>query len=97
MIDAKKWFGAAAEACLFCLEIGVGERQYEAAVYENLFATEPQFTTGIVGKRLVADMQAYKIGSATDGICPVTWRQGLKHDAASVMELTCDNSNGLRN
>jgi hypothetical protein len=97
MIDAKKWFGAAVEACLFCVEIGTGEARYEAAVYPNLCAKEPIFTTGIVGKRLVANVKAYRQVAATDGVCPVTWRQGLKHDAASVMELTYDNSNRLRN
>ncbi len=97
MIDAKKWFDAAVEACLFCVEIGTGETRYEATVYPNLCAKEPIFTTGIVGKRLVANVKAYRQVAATDGVCPVTWRQGLKHDAASVMELTYDDSNRLRN
>ena len=97
MIDAKKWFGAAVEACLFCVEIGPGEHHYEAALYENLWATEPKFTIGIVGKQLVANIHTYKGLATADGVCPVTWRQGLKHDAASVMELTSDNSGKLWN
>jgi hypothetical protein len=97
MIDAKKWFGAVVEACLFCVQIGPGERRYEAEVYQNLRASEPDFTTGIVEKRLVADMNGYKQVAATDGFCPVTWRQGLKHDAASVMELIYDSFKKLRN
>jgi len=97
MIDAKKWFGAAVEACLFCVQIGPGERRYEAEIYQNLRASKSDFTTGIVEKRLVADVDGYKQVAATDGSCPVTWRQGLKHDAASVMELTYDSSKKLRN
>lgn len=96
-IDAKKWFGAAVEACLFCVEIGSGERHYEAAVYENLYATEPESTIGIVGKQLVADMEAYQQLATAGGTSPITWRQGLKHDAASVMELTYDRMGTLRN
>lgn len=97
MIDAKKWFGAAVEACLFCLEVGRREQRYEAKVYQNLCATEPEYTIGIVGKQLVANIKAYEQVAASDGVCPLTWRQGLKHDAASVMELTYDNSGSLRN
>ena len=33
---------------------------------------------------------AYATWSFADGICPLDWRQGLKHDAAAVMELTRD-------
>ena len=33
-----------------------------------------------------------------DGVCPLTWRQGLKHDAAAVMELDCEAGTGrMRN
>lgn len=96
-IDAKKWFGAAVEACLFCVEVGSGEPQYEAEVYQDLFAIKPESTMAIAGKQLVADMKAYDQVATTDGVCPITWRQGLKHDAASVMELTYDNTGILRN
>ncbi len=97
MIDAKKWFGAAVSACLFCVELGSGKPQYEAPVYPDLHATAPESTTGIAGGRLVADITAYKRSAFADGICPFTWRQGLKHDAAPVMELTRDSSGCLHN
>ncbi len=97
MIDAKKWFGAAVEACLFCVEVGSGKRRYAAAVYRDLFAAKPDSTMAIAGRQLVADMDAYARVASSDGVCPVTWRQGLKHDAASVMELTYDSLGSLRN
>src|SRR5437764_2302621 len=71
-IDAKKWFGVAVEACLFCVELGPEKHRYSAEVYQDLFATEPVFTTGIMGKQLVADIRAYQRVAATDGICPLT-------------------------
>ena len=97
LIDAKKWFGAAVEACLFFVEIGQGKRWYEAPVYPDLSTLVPDSTIGIVNKQLVANMQRYQHVAATDGISPVMWRQGLKHDAASVMELIYDSSGCLLN
>jgi hypothetical protein len=96
-IDAKKWFGAAVDACLFCLDVRPGEHDYTAAVYDDLFTHEPVSITGIVGRQLVTDILAYQRVASIDGISPVTWRQGLKHDAASVMELRCDHQGNLHN
>ena len=96
-IDAKKWFGAAVDACLFCLEVGAGKPDYTAAVYDDLFTNEPVSITGIVGKQMVTDVLTYQRVASVDGVSPVTWRQGLKHDAASVMELSYDNQGVLHN
>ncbi len=96
-IDAKKWFGAAVDACLFCVEVGPGKPTYTATVYDDLFTHEPASITGIVGRQLVTDVLAYQRVASVDGISPVTWRQGLKHDAASIMELTYDNHGNLHN
>ena len=96
-IDAKKWFGAAVDACLFCVEVGTGEPCYAATLYDDLFTDKPVSSMGMVGKQLVGDMQAYQQVAPIDGISPVTWRQGLKHDAASVMELSYDNHGNLHN
>lgn len=97
MIDAKKWFGATVSACLFYVEVGAGARCYEAPVYRDLNATEPDYITGIAGGQVVADVKAYQRSAFADGVCSVTWRQGLKHDAASVMELTYNASGGFQN
>ncbi len=97
LIDAKKWFDVAVDACLFIVESGPGEQCYEAAVYRNLRVTEPEYIIGIVKKRFVANVTAYAHSSAIEGNSLVTWRQGLKHDAASVMELSYDGSGQLRN
>lgn len=96
-IDAKKWFGASVDACLFCMEVNSGETCYEANVFSNLQAEEPETTIGFVNKRLVANIKDHERSAFADGDCPVTWRQGLKHDAATVMELDYDESGNLRN
>ncbi len=42
-------------------------------------------------------MKAYQQLAPPGGTSPITWRQGLKHDAASVMELIYDDAGNLRN
>lgn len=96
-IDAKKWFRASVEACLFRVDIGPGERRYEADVFPNLQAEKPGSVMGFVNGQLIADTKAHKRSAFADGVCPLNWRQGIKHDAASVMELVHDNSGCLMN
>ena len=87
LIDAKKWFGAAVDACLFTIDVNTGPASYSCDLYETLAAEIPARRFGIVNGRLVADLDAYHRSSSLDGTCPVEWRQGMKHDAAAVMEL----------
>ncbi|MGI8552403.1 MAG: class I SAM-dependent methyltransferase [Dehalococcoidia bacterium] len=86
-IDADKWFGAAVDACLLSMQIGKGLPCYEANVYPDLQSSDPESVIGVVAGQLIADMDAYRRADPSGGGCPVTWRQGLKHDLASVMEL----------
>lgn len=86
-INAKKWFGAAVDAALFIVELGDALPDYECRVYPDLQSQEPESVIGFVEGRLVADLEAYQCSVLADGECPFVWRQGIKHDAASVMEL----------
>ncbi len=96
-INAKKWFGASADACLFRMDVGPGEKRYEVRVFPDLYAAEPEAKMGFVNGQMVADVSVHERLAFADGVSPVTWRQGLKHDAASVMELNCDASGRLKN
>ena len=97
-IYAKKWFNASVSACLFCIKIGSVSTKYEAIFYETLQATEPISTIGITSNgQPIPDIKTYKRSAFIDGICPLNWHQGLKHDAASVMELTCDRAKIIKN
>jgi hypothetical protein len=92
-IDAKRWFKAAADACLFLLKMGPGPTRYEADVYSDLQSSQKTSRLGFVDGRLVADMDSYEAVQFLDAKSPqIEWRQGLKHDAASVMELTRSES-----
>lgn len=95
-IDAKKWFAAAVDACLFVVDVGQSTPQYEAVVYPDLGSSTPIATIGIANGQLVPDIAAGQKLHVL-GESPLVWRQGLKHDAASVVELTLDPSGKLYN
>jgi hypothetical protein len=86
-IDAHTWFDAAVDACLFCVTLGLGAPCYQAEIYADLVSNVPETIIGVENGQLVADIKTYRELSFADGSCTLTWRQGLKHDAASVMEI----------
>jgi SAM-dependent methyltransferase len=97
-IDASRCFGASVDACLLSVSLGELERSVSVAVFADLKGTRLGTTWGFARGRLVANVDVYKRSSLADGNCPRTWRQGLKHDAADVMELLGDPRSGrLRN
>jgi hypothetical protein len=88
-IDAKAWFKAGVDACLFVLHVNpdASRWDFQTPVYPALDASEPTSVFGMVEGRFVADVPRYRATSFADGESPLTWRQGLKHDAVAVMEL----------
>ncbi|HEY0070913.1 MAG TPA: SAM-dependent methyltransferase [Chloroflexia bacterium] len=96
-IDSKKWFNASVDACLFSFEVALDNRSYEARIYDDLEAMQPSSIMGFRNGNLVADTVSYEAVSFVEGRSTETWRQGVKHDAATVMELTEDSSGGWWN
>jgi hypothetical protein len=105
-IDATRWFADTVDACLFrvTLEAGAGVGQVRSSqgtgipIFPGLAPSEPTEVLGFARGRLIADRATYRRSAFADGTCPRTWRQGLKHDAAAVMELTAEPGTGrLRN
>lgn len=97
-IDARTWFGASVEACLLCITLRAGASGFDRVpVFERLEAKEPASVMCFVGGRLVPDLDTHSRFAFADGACPFTWRQGLKHDAAGVVELTVDAAGASRN
>ncbi len=91
VIDAKKWFGVSVDACLFVVTLRAQARNYNADWYSSLLDQEPKKTIGVVDGRLISDIAGYEPGLGVDGTSPVEWRQGIKHDAAAVMEIISDD------
>lgn len=96
-LDAKEWFGAATDACLFCLDTAFEMPQYEAPVYDDFTSEIPGSIMGFIEGQLVTNIQRHSSLNRLDGISPLMWRQGIKHDAAAVVELTVDASGNLHN
>jgi len=89
-INAMEYFGAAVEACLCIIRADRAESQKCCQVFASFEATAPIRTLGFVDGTLVADVDTYSKNRHLRGADPnFTWRSGLKHDCAKVMELDC--------
>ena len=109
-VDSRRWFGASAEACLLVVETAGGQWARPARpesegervpwepvpLFSSLDAARPGGAMGFARGRLVADAAAYARAAFADGVSCLEWRQGVKHDAAPVMELTA-GPDGYRN
>jgi hypothetical protein len=97
-INAKVEFGVAVDACLF---FTTGKRVCErvATVYTDLDPTSASKRIGFISGNLVSNIDAYQAHKSLDrGSSLYSWRSGVKHDAAKVMEFTRDGNkltNGL--
>lgn len=98
-LDARAWFRASVDACLLRVDLGAeGARLARVPVFADFASVRPESALGFVMGKLIADLDKYGPFAFADGQCPLTWRQGLKHDAATVMELDVEPGLGsLRN
>lgn len=86
-IDAKAEFDVAVDACLF---FATGKKTTErfANVYSDLSLSPEPTKFGFIDGDLVSDIDAYQARRNLDGGSSLyTWRSGVKHDAAKVMEF----------
>jgi hypothetical protein len=91
-IDAARWFGAAVSACLLRVTLGgpPGGRRGIVPIFAAIDSDRPSRALGFHQGRLVADPGAFARHVPAMGSCPLNWRQGIKHDAASVVELVVE-------
>lgn len=94
-IDSRKYFNAAVDACLFYVELRDSNPHYETAVFCDLHSHQPETVLGFAAGRMVSDMRSYEKIAFVEGRCPMTWRQGVKHDAAPVLELKWEGNRFL--
>ena len=106
-IDSKKEFNVSVEACLFCCNLN-SESEFECNEFD--FYSQNEFTTiqstqrkakrfGWFDGKFVSNIDTYLDTKGIDGESPFVWRQGLKHDCSSIMELNKVNEhyvNGLK-
>lgn len=94
-IDCKKEFNASVDASLFLCnlnsspEIKCAEFDFNSMEYKSEF--------GWVGSKFVSNISCYSKVKEIDGLCQFEWRQGIKHDCNSIMELERVNGHFINN
>jgi hypothetical protein len=85
-IDSKKEFNVSVEASLlFCKLNGIPE--YTCSEYDFYNISKPVLEFGWINDRFVSNIKFYQHTREIDGLCPFEWRQGIKHDLSTIMEL----------
>ena len=90
-VDAKRYFGAAVDACLLLVRTDAAGRTKECSDYGSLRDQRPISVFGLRDGMLVADTNAYERwrNLAAPGLSG--WRSGIKHDCSKVFELRLHN------
>jgi len=90
-IDAGKAFGAAVDASLLVMELGVATPTVTCRVATLDEPKHVQRVFGWTQGKFVSDLTHYASVSEIEGHSTLIWRQGLKHDCARIMELADRN------
>lgn len=97
-IDSKKEFNVSVEASLFYCKLN-SNPAFDCKEF-NFYDNKTSYLKfGWLADKFVSNIDTYIHTKEVDGECPFVWRQGLKHDCATVMELNKVNGhyvNGLK-
>lgn len=97
-IDSKKEFNVSVEASLFYCKLN-SNPFFECAEFDFYNNSKAKLNFGWLSDKFVANIDTYSNAEQIDGKCPFEWRQGIKHDCSSIMELDKVNGhfvNGLK-
>jgi hypothetical protein len=98
-VDARAHFSAAVSAVLLVLRPAVVTDSAPSwDLYPSLEATVPASRMALRRGRVTSDVLAHERSESLEGASDVTWRSGVKHDLAAVMELRRESGvlyNGL--
>ncbi len=89
VIDTKRHFNVSVEGCLFVCHMGEPHNTTSCPVYQGLSQHEKIATIGLHDSEILPDLLTYNKWAHLNGGEYYTWRSGVKHDCAKVMELTC--------
>ena len=95
-IDAQRDFGASVEACLFVASFNGKSTDRSCIVHEDFDLTTQCIHLGYRDGLLISDLEKYEVWRFLRGKSAYTWRSGVKHDCANVMEFT-EQDGGLVN
>jgi hypothetical protein len=85
-IDSKKEFNVSVEAALFYCQLN-SLPTFECTEFDFYRHQISQLKFGWLNDKFVSNIETYIHTKEIDGECPFVWRQGLKHDCSTVMEL----------
>ncbi len=92
--DSKTHFNASVDAVLLIMDIGrkpERDDEMEWPMFAHIADRHHTSRLGLVEGILTGDTEAFKRTIRFAGSSKPEWRSGLKHDCASVMELTLEN------
>ncbi len=84
-IDSKKEFNVSVEAALFTCKLN-SSPEFECEEFD-FYTSKYRSSFGWVDDKFVSDIEHYSRTKNIDGISPLEWRQGIKHDCSAIMEL----------
>ena len=87
-IDAQRDFGAAVDACLFVASFNGAGKDRSCIVHEDFDLETRCSHLGYRDGLLISDVEKYEQWAFLRGQTAYTWRSGVKHDCAKVMEFT---------
>lgn len=90
-IDSKKEFNVSVEAALFYCKLN-SNPTFDCTEFDFYNNQNHKLKFGWLSDKFVSNIDTYIHTKEIDGECPFIWRQGLKHDCSTVMEL--DKVNG---
>lgn len=90
-IDSKKEFNVSVEAALFYCKLN-SLPTLDCTEFDFYNNQKSHLKFGWLNDKFVSNIDTYIHTKEIDGECPFIWRQGLKHDCSTVMEL--DKVNG---
>lgn len=90
-IDSKKEFNVSVEAAFFYCILN-SKPTFDCLEFDFYHNQKSQLKFGWLNDKFVSNIDTYIHTKEIDGECPFVWRQGLKHDCSTVMEL--DKVNG---
>ena len=97
-IDSRKEFNVSVEASLFYCKLN-SKHQFNCTAFNFYKKTDlsqnkfEYFSFGWLNDKFVSNIETYAHSKEIDGECPFVWRQGLKHDCSTIMELDKINTN----
>ncbi|MHA2243938.1 MAG: hypothetical protein ACXADY_03135 [Candidatus Hodarchaeales archaeon] len=95
LIDAKEYFGASVEACLFICNLKPHSNNYKSQIYQNFDSNSLIQEIGYIDGKIIANIPIYRKWEHLQGINTHIWRSGIKHDCAKIMELKKKGSHFL--